>query len=438
MKTSDGLLTLKPTTFTSDSIFVIPKGHKIIEKIISEYHTQPNLAAHTGCNKTLQCIKRRFYWQNMSRDVEQFIRGCIPCQKRDVNAFTYTKEPLGTSEIPTRPGEIWSIDVLGRLPITANGNCYVLVCSDKFSKWKICEPCQSQDAETISDIIIRRLIAVHGPPDMITCENGTYFLSRTFTEMAKRFTIKMKTCAPYHHQSNGQAEREIRSLEKLLSAYVNKTQTDWDDFVHLLSFALNSCPNTTTNLSPFFVLYGREPRIPDDLPRSHTKFATADEYIDTLHMQLNEIWDYLREYLPTKEKKREEIYNNRNKIKQREIQIGDSILIRRAAPKNKLAPKLIGPFTVTKVTKHNVYFTTNRKDTWAHKNDCRLLQSTRSNDMTNHQDNDEPPHQPAITEEEVPEEYNPEEEDPEEDPLPNTISTGRPHRIKKIPRKLLE
>jgi hypothetical protein len=49
-----------------------------------------------------------------------------------------------------KPMELWAMDILGPLPITAGGNQYVLVMSDHFSKWIEAVPLPNQRAETVA------------------------------------------------------------------------------------------------------------------------------------------------------------------------------------------------------------------------------------------------------------------------------------------------
>ena len=54
--------------------------------------------------------------------------------------------------------------------------------------------------------------------------------------------------------------------------YVSRDQKDWDTHLSAVLFGYRVSPHDTTGESPFYLLYGREPRLPVDvslLPKSN-------------------------------------------------------------------------------------------------------------------------------------------------------------------------
>ena len=58
--------------------YLMPKNE--VELTIKELHSKET-AGHLGVDKTIEKIKQRFFWINLSRDVKKFIRECFDCQK---------------------------------------------------------------------------------------------------------------------------------------------------------------------------------------------------------------------------------------------------------------------------------------------------------------------------------------------------------------------
>lgn len=50
----------------------------------------------------------------------------------------------------------------------------------------------------------------------------------------------------------------------MLSMYVNPMQDDWDIFLPFVTFAYNSATQASSQFTPFFLMHGREPRVPID------------------------------------------------------------------------------------------------------------------------------------------------------------------------------
>ena len=112
--------------------YVMPKNE--INLTIAELHNKET-AGHLGVDKTLERVKSRFFWINLSRDVKKFVRECHGCQKvKPPKAYSKPKlMPLA----PTRTLVLITMDMAGPLPTTKRGNKYILflVICDHFTKF---------------------------------------------------------------------------------------------------------------------------------------------------------------------------------------------------------------------------------------------------------------------------------------------------------------
>uniref|UniRef100_A0A8R1DTV6 RNA-directed DNA polymerase n=2 Tax=Caenorhabditis japonica TaxID=281687 RepID=A0A8R1DTV6_CAEJA len=365
----DGTLRTRAKNPSRTMPFVIPRNHPVKTKIIQRFHGSPMHSSHLGAAKTTALISQMFHWPNIKEDVTNALKSCVECQRRKTNPHETTKEPFEMTDKFARPGQHWNIDHIGPLPITENGNRYILVFRDPFSRYLVAEAVKSQDAETTTEIFINRVITVHGVPRSITTDRGTAFTSNVFRESMEKFGINHKLTAPYHHQSNGIVERANRTIEECLSAYVNSTQSDWDQYLPMTVFAINNAPSTTTGFAPAEIVFGRKPDLPENnILKSHHHFG--ENYSSNLQNRLQLLWRQVHE-------NNEIIQPQYSRVKERMVQPGDSILVKRQPPGNKLAPKLHGPFKVTDVKAKNVHFADSRKkERIAHKDEIRRLPRT--------------------------------------------------------------
>ena len=85
-------------------------------------------------------------------------------------------------------------------------------------------------------------------------------MSSLMTYLLNKFSIKIRTVAPYNHQSL-QAEHSIKSLSTILTKYLTNLGQMWPKYLPLATFAYNTF-NTQNlgNYSPYELTFGSKPR----------------------------------------------------------------------------------------------------------------------------------------------------------------------------------
>jgi hypothetical protein len=154
----------------------------------------------------------------------------------------------------------------------------------------------------------------------------------------------------YHPQADGQTERQNRTLEDMLRAYVNYHRDDWDQHLVAAEIAHNNSQQASTGFSPFFLNYGQHPHLPLNrvTSSSASNNPNATELIEQLYNDLDTATSNLKQA-----QERQAKYANQRR---REVtfQLGDKVLLSTANLKSdkqapKLSPKYIGPFTIKRV-----------------------------------------------------------------------------------------
>eukprot|EP00253_Pinus_taeda_P016121 PITA_16121 len=83
----------------------------------------------------------------------------------------------------------------------------------------------------------------------------------------------------YHPQTDGQTERVNQMVEDMLRSYVMQQPIRWEDYLHLVEFAYNNGYHTSTQMSPFEVMYGRKCRTPSSWGGSEDKLSLGPEML---------------------------------------------------------------------------------------------------------------------------------------------------------------
>ena len=128
-----------------------------------------------------------------------------------------------------------------------------LVVVDAFSKWPEVVMMKSTTAERTIDVM-REIFSRQGIPRELVSDNGPQFASREFAAFMKSNGIKHTLSAPFHPQSNGEAENFVKTVKAGLKSFKSgSVETNLARF--LMSYRVT--PHTTTKRTPSELLMGR-------------------------------------------------------------------------------------------------------------------------------------------------------------------------------------
>lgn len=170
-----------------------------------------------------------------------------------------------------------------------------------------------------------------------------------------RFRIKHHFSTPYHPQTNGLVERYNRTLCETLAKLVDQSN-EWDQLIAPALFAYRTSRHATTKIEPFYLVYGRQAKLPID---------EAKESEDTLNDRIQELIDEVpqlrikaKEKVTKSQERQKELYNQKLR-KVINYEIGNKVLYYNAAKEKqwsgKLDPKWKGPYYIHQVLLNGSY-----------------------------------------------------------------------------------
>lgn len=229
---------------------------------------------HFGVERTLDLIRTRFYWPKMAGNIEQYIKNCGECVTRKTPG--QRAAPLHQI-VSNGPMDLVCIDFLSVEP-DSKGIGNVLVVTDHFTRYAQAFPARNQKAPTVARILVDKFFVHYGLPARIHSDQGRDFESRLIREMLKMMGIRKSRTTPYHPQGDPQPERFNRTLLSMLGTLSQEKRRQWSQHVPYLVHAYNSTKCDATGFSPYFLMFGREARLPVDLC-----FGTSPDGSDVGH-----------------------------------------------------------------------------------------------------------------------------------------------------------
>lgn len=232
-------------------------------------HDNHLYGGHLGIKKTFSKLTR-FWWPKMLHDVEEYVKSCEVCQSFKNKSGL---PPGYLHSIPvSRIFEHVHLDIIGpTISSTTRGHRYMITATDAFSKWAFARPSQSVKTGDLIKFLQENIVLVHGKPDVIITDRGCQFTSAEWAKHMQNLGIKHQLTSAYHPQSNGIDERLNGTLVRILKAYVDEFQEQWDERLKHALYVYNTTVHSSTGFSPYHMMHGFDPRSPfnEHVARNH-------------------------------------------------------------------------------------------------------------------------------------------------------------------------
>ena len=325
----------------------IPEDSMLRRDILESEH-DTKVAGHMGQDKTVELIKRNFYWPSMVNDIEDYVRSCEVCQR--------TKTPrharyglLHPLELAYTPWESISMDFITELP-ESNGCTQIWVIVDRFTKMAhfIALRDDAKKAEDLARIFVKNIWRLHGLPISIVSDRDARFTALFWSTMCDLLGIKQKMSSAFQAETDGQTERVNQSVELYIRIFGNHEQDNWEELLPLAEYAYNNSVTSANGLSPFYANYGFHPRSnwPIDRAVQNPASKTYTHWMTSVHQTCVENLNHTREQMGK--------YHDRGKQPPPAYRVGDMVMLhgrnlKTRRPTKKFDDKMFGPFKIDRV-----------------------------------------------------------------------------------------
>ena len=233
---------------------VLPTQYQ--EAVIDRAHRE---VGHMSTYKTLGRLREAYVWPRMRETIKARLAKCATC------AVHYKRQDhvaMGDMPLPASPMQVVAMDLIGPFVTSSGNNKYVLTVVDHCTGWAEAYPIPDKRNITVSHVFHNRFVATHGCPETLITDNGAEFVARDFSDYLTHMGIKHTRSTPRHPQSNGKIERFNRTFKEMLTKAVKNAPEDWEEHVGTTLLAHRITISDVTHYSPFFLLFGRQPRAP--------------------------------------------------------------------------------------------------------------------------------------------------------------------------------
>jgi hypothetical protein len=238
-------------------LLVVLDNKQLRHTFLQDYHDTPT-SGHPGVWKTYQVLRRDYWWPNLHKDVEDYVKGCATCQV--VKTITHRNIPpivlIGPGE-DTTPFATITVDFITKLPESRGCDTILTITDHNSTKAVILIPCrEDMGSEEVARLFRDHAFPYTGIPRRIISDRDMQFTSQFFKELCAQLEIKQNMSSAYHPQTDGQSERTNQTVETILRIFCNHQQNNWADWLKVTQYMINSCPSSTMKKPPYKLWMG--------------------------------------------------------------------------------------------------------------------------------------------------------------------------------------
>lgn len=363
IKRSLDLEKIKMTICTGE---VIVPRKELRASIIQEAHGN-KVYGHKGTGKSFYCVRRNYFWKGMKKQIEDFVRTCPDCQRIKTSRHRTRQEMMITTPFEETFERV-QLDIVGVLPTTPRGNKYLLTMIDAFSRMVEAVPLQKIDAENIAKAFTTHYLLRYSCPKSVHTDNGSNFVSRLLIEFTKIFNIDKIRSTIYRPESLGILERTHHELCEYIRYFIN--DTEWDSLIPFAVFSFNTQVSDATGYSPFEMVYGKPPRLPNENPiDGHAR--TYNNVVDNMIERWANISSKAKERIAASKAKAKKYYDRKLNVK--DFKPDEYVYLAVLGRREKFEGSWRGPYRVlTRMNSYNYLIEIGRVAKLVHANHLKL------------------------------------------------------------------
>ena len=322
------------------------------QRILKDLHDN---GGHRGREGTYRRVADRYWWENLARDVKNYVRTCEACQKRDPTRLEEALHPTWVNGMWQKVG----LDVV-HMP-ACRGMKYLVIARDDFSGWPEAKALHSATAKNVAKFLWEDVICRHGCFGKLIVDGGPENKDQVI-ELANRYAIKRVVVSAYHPQANGMVERGHKPIVDALSKMTNGGLLKWVDNLHAVLWADRTTVKKSTGHTPFYLNHGCEPMLPIELeiPTWNVlpwyEVRSTAELLSLRARQIQRRDEDIEEaalYLQRKRMEGKDNFDLDHRIREKDFSVNDMVLLHDTKRENihtgKLEFRWLGPYLIHEV-----------------------------------------------------------------------------------------
>ena len=230
-------------------LIFVPSDPQLQRHFLHAYHDSP-MGMHRGRDATYNALSRDFYWRNLSKHVRNWVRRCQHCIR-----FKSLQPAHGPMQVRLyqHPFHTLGVDYVGELPVSPNGNKWILTLVCPFSNYLRAIPVPDKTATTAANALFNDVFLLLGFSSVLQSDRRGEWLNALLHRITQLLSIRHVFTSGFYPRLNGATECTHRFLNAALGIYCERQQEKWEEYLQSTVYAHNTSPiSGISNITPFF------------------------------------------------------------------------------------------------------------------------------------------------------------------------------------------
>ncbi len=218
---------------------------------------------HSERAKSYELIIRVYWWSNIYKYVQRFVRNCHVCT-RFKSSRQWTQEWLRLLSIFKRRWRDVFMNYVDSLSLSIFMNItykYVLVFINRLIKMRHLVLITSMKVEEVINCFYAHVWKHHDLLEFFMSDRDTQFIFDVWKHMCKMLKIDAKLSTTYHSEIDDQIKRINAVIKHYLRVFVNYMQNDWAKWLSEVEFVVNNTSSSITLASLFLINLNQNSRL---------------------------------------------------------------------------------------------------------------------------------------------------------------------------------
>ncbi len=252
-------------------------------KFLKQNHDD-SYADHFEHKRTLNLLKRKYFWNNMSKNVKKYVDSCSICHRVKLVKHK-SHDLLQALSISKSSRQDWTMNFITNLSSSKHRDIVydsILMIIDRYTKFSLyISSKKTWNAENLTNALIDEIFIKFERFVFIVTNRESLFIFKFWSFLCYHLWIRLRYNIVYHSQTNEQIEKQNQIFESYLKSYVNYQQNDWIKWFSIAEYAYNNNLNSVLKQISFQMMFDSEVKFENVIQKDLKIdiFATRDRVV---------------------------------------------------------------------------------------------------------------------------------------------------------------